>query len=173
MRIAQTISGVLVVALLFVGFGVVPAGAQVSNATSAGIWVTIVKSLTVTKADDLRFGHIAPGAQACTVMLSPSGVRSVTAGDCMLAFGSAFGSAKFVVDGAADENFSITFAGPGTVSSGSNHMAVTDFVADVGNSGTLNGSGQAEFAVGATLAIAPGQPQGMYEGDFTVTVEYE
>lgn len=163
---------VLIVGLL-VGFAVAPAGAQVSNAASAGIWATIVKSLTVTKADDLRFGQIAPGAQACTVVLSPLGARHVTAGDCMLAFGEAFSAAKFVVDGSADENFSISFVAPGSVSNGLNEMTISDFTADVGTGGTLDANGEAEFTVGATLAIAAGQPQGLYEGDFTVTVEYE
>lgn len=161
------------VVMMLALFAGAPASAQLSNTATAGVWATIIKSLTVSKLDDLYFGQVAPGTQGCTVVLSPTGIRSVTAGDCMLAFGDAIGPARFAVDGAADESFSITVGGPGIVSNGFDNMTIGQFTTDSGTSGSLNASGQAEFYVGATLSIAPGQSPGTYEGDFTVTVEYE
>lgn len=163
-----------VCALLLVGTAVSPAAAQVSNTTTAGIWATIIKALTVTKTDDLRFGQIAPAAQACTIKLSPQGTRTVVAGDCMPTLGGdVVGPARFVVDGAAGEHFKISFGGTGLLSNGTAHMTISDYETDAGPTPTLDSSGRAEFAVGATLTLAAGQPQGLYEGDFIVMVEYE
>jgi hypothetical protein len=51
-------------------------------------------------------------------------------------------------------------------------MNIDTFLTDIGNIGTLSGTGTQSFYVGSTLHVAAAQPAGLYSGSFTVTVNY-
>ena len=155
--------------LLFAVCGTAAAAQRVSQ-----VRAIVVEPLSLLKTEDLRFGDIATGPSAGSVVIDPlSGGRSVTGGVSPL--GGQFGPASFA--GAASR-FSLVFiqqpAAPVvlTRSGGTQTMQISALTVQNPRLFLINGRQVFEFNVGGTLQVGANQAQGSYVGTFNVTVNY-
>ncbi|QYF93426.1 DUF4402 domain-containing protein [Massilia sp. PAMC28688] len=129
----------------------------------------------ITTSANLSFGRFA-AAGGGTISVNVNGGRTRT-GSVVLLLSSA-SAARFNIgsNSPGNENraYILTLPPNGVVAlaSGSNRMAVNNFLASGPAGGTLP-SGTQSVSVGATLQVAPNQPRGNYTGIFQVTLEYQ
>jgi hypothetical protein len=127
---------------------------------NADALITIIKQLSITFVDDLRFDQKIQGEGSDTVL----------PGDA--------GAASFTVNGQANTAYSITLPASVTMTTGdgigaTKQIVVNSFAHDQGGTPTLDGDGIITLKVGAThAAIANDQEPGSYSGTFTVDVAY-
>lgn len=132
----------------------------------------VLAPLTITQKYAMDFGDVAGDtASATTVVLSNAGATSSVDGAYT---GGTPKAGEFDVTGGDNLAYSITLpSGAVTLTSGSNSMTVDTFNHDVVGSPALDGSGKHTFKVGATLNLGAAQAAGVYNGTYTVTVEYQ
>jgi hypothetical protein len=134
--------------------------------------------IAISNTNALVFGKFAAGSGG-SVAIDTNGARTRSGGVVLLSSG-AVAAAKFSVSDPdpnlliTPKTYIITLPANGTVTlaSGSNSMAVNDFISNPSGSGTMSGQTQT-LAVGATLSVSANQPVGNYSGSFSVTVNYE
>lgn len=162
--------------LLFSGllFAATPAAAQKFSATPrAQAGGALIFPLTVVTKNNLDFGYIAVNG-AGTVVINPNtSARSVTGG--VLAMGGKPQPATFV--GAARSAAVVIIRIPnGAVTlrrvGGTETMTATNWTLQGQSKRALARMEAFEFNVGATLNVAAGQVEGVYTGQFDVTVQY-
>ncbi len=149
-----------------------PGTASASTTATA----VIVGPLSIVKNTDMDFGTIVASATAGTVTLATSGVRTPSAEVSILPAAALGVAASFNVAGEPTRGFSITLPADGAVqlTGPGTNMAVNGFNHNAGANPALNGSGQATFAVGATLSVGANQASGTYtSAAFNVTVNYQ
>ena len=105
------------------------------------------------------------------MLLSPVGARSTTGG-VTLGNQSPFGAATFAVTGSANATYSITLPTSATLTGPASTLTVSTFASSPSWTGTLNGAGQQQLNIGATLNLEAHQESGSYSGTFAVTVAY-
>jgi hypothetical protein len=130
-----------------------------------------VASLTV--ASNLALGRFV-AASGGTVVVTPAGMRSTTAGVIALPGGTISAAAFNLVEtgnGKALKWTTITLPASATLGSGTASMTLSAFTS--APAGTFIGSNLTQLTVGATLNVSPNQPAGTYTGTFSVTVNYE
>ncbi len=163
----------LFIAAVILGFSANSFGQESATATATG---TIVTPISIENAEDMNFGNVAvQSTSGGTVVLAPSGSRSVTGGVTLPAIEGTVSAASFDIEGAPNYTYSISLPSAATtVSSGSNTMTVNAFTSDPSTTGTLSASGIETINVGATLNVDAAQASGVYESEtpFTVTVNY-
>lgn len=152
------------------------AGASESQAAtaSANATATVVTPISITKQADLQFGKFIAGGSGGTVVITPAGSRSATAGVTLYAPGSVQTAAAFNVTGDGSSTYAITLPADGTITlsdGASNTMAVSSFTSNPSGTGTLT-AGNQTLDVGATLVVAANQAAGSYTGSFNVSVDY-
>ncbi len=167
------------ISLLVYGFSTA-ALAQVSRNTSCG--ANIVKGLTLTENTPMHFGSMSVPTAAVSIILTTANGRVASSPENveLLAQAPFSQNATYTVSGSDAATYAITLPANGavTLSSGSNHIEVVNFIAHPtsagvdGIAGTLNGSGSDSFTVGATLEMADAQPFGIYSGTFNIAVNY-
>lgn len=163
-----------VLAVVVLGFSATSFGQSSATASASG---TIVTPIAIAKTVDMNFGNIAvQTSTGGTVVLTPAGVRSATAGVTASAtMGGTITAASFDVTGQGNYTYSITLPSTHTVkrNSGTETMTVGTFTSTPSATGTLS-SGAQTLNVGATLTVGAGQVAGTYtsETPFTVTVNY-
>jgi hypothetical protein len=153
---------------------------QTSRSTDVG--VSIVKGITITETTPLHFGTMSIPTSQVDVILTTSNSRisSSPSSINLLSQAPLSENATYTVAGSDATTYTISLPENGTVSisSGSDHMNVVDFIAHPASSGvdaltgTLNNSGIDSFNVGATLKLNNSQPFGIYSGTFGITVNY-
>lgn len=131
---------------------------------------------TLSNARGLDFGRFV-AAGGGTVTLSPSGLRSRTGAVVLLA-SPGVGQAVFNVGRTGNgrkTTIAITLPSNGNIvlTSGTNSMAVSNFVSTPTSPMPAPLLGAASLSVGATLNVAPNQTPGTYSGTFSVTVNYQ
>jgi hypothetical protein len=149
------------------------AGAQAqfdSDSATANAGANIVAPIAITATAQLHFGDIVASAASGTVELTPGGDRTGT--DVTLGNGAGVSVASFDVDGDPDGTFAITLPVSSTISNGTETMTINGYTSVPAATGTLNGTGEATIAVGATLQVGASQASGTYTGTFDVTVAY-
>lgn len=160
--------------LMISGISVLVSAQQTATA-SANVSATIVAPLTLSKTIDLNFGNVSVSSTAGTVVLTPSGSRSVTGG-CQLPVGSpgTVTAAAFSINGASTYTYSITLPSAATLITGSGTpMSVDTYISVPNGGGTLTGTA-ATIYVGGTLHIASNQSIGLYTlaGGLTISVNF-
>lgn len=147
--------------------------AQNQASVSAKATATIVKSISIEKNADLKFGKIIAASTAGQVAIQTDGSRTVASGNVVLFNqGSDHQAASFKTIGSPNATYylsfppSVSLAGP----SGSTPMTIEGFVHSA--TGTLSASGEETFNVGATLKVGANQAAGEYAGTFSVTAAY-
>lgn len=157
-------------------FGIASA-ASAATTDSAEVTATILTSLAVAvdPADDtLNFGTVSPGAAAVTLVV---GTNGALVGGCPsgVVCGGTTNAPTFNIDGLAGALVNVSFANATETltSVGGDTMQVSALTNSlVGNQATLNGTGDASFTVGGSLAVAASQAAGVYTGSLTVNVAY-
>lgn len=132
------------------------------------------KPMSVTTFQNLSFGAIIQGFSGGSVIIYPSGSRSVTGDVIQANLGYAYYPAIFEV-GANLGTLVTILVGPDVTLSGSNggtmtlHLGDTDPPSPFIN--TLNPPGLTQVRVGGTLLVgnALANPAGAYSGSFSVT----
>jgi spore coat protein U-like protein len=144
--------------------------------------VALVRPLSFIKVDDLDFGKIIPAAVAGQVTVTPAGARSSTNG--IILVGNTQKPASFAGDGTFNQRVDISLGsntinltGPGAA------MQVNTFV--IGSTPTAvitttprrfritSATGIFQFPVGATLNVGANQAPGVYNGTWTITLQYQ
>lgn len=166
--IMKKISLIISMITLCVGFSST-ALAQVSATETAS--ATIVSPIAIVNAGPMNFGDIAvQGIAAGTVVMTPAGVRTPSAGLTLPATGLET-VALFTVTGADGYNYAITLPGTIALAGTTPGSTVSDFTSD--STGVLTG-GIETVSVGGTLNIVASQVAGAYTNttDLDVTVNY-
>ena len=81
----------------------------------------------------------------------------------------------FTVTGTPNANVVLTLPASATLtrSGGTETMSIGTFNSNPAGAFQLGGTGSANFSVGGTLTVASGQVAGVYNGTFSVSVEYQ
>jgi hypothetical protein len=128
--------------------------------------------LAITNTQALGFGKFVAGSGG-TITIDTNGARSASGGVALIISAGGTAATFNITESNPDvSNAYIVELPPNgtvTLSSGSNSMAIDNFVSNP--SGLL--SGTQTLSVGATLTIGPNQPVGSYSGSFSVTVVYQ
>jgi hypothetical protein len=78
-------------------------------------------------------------------------------------------SGEYTVAGETGKAYTVTFPTNATLLSGGNSMTVNNFTENSAASPTV----PATFNVGGTLNVGANQPAGLYQGTYTITVNYQ
>ncbi|GAB5487575.1 MAG: hypothetical protein Pars2KO_11450 [Parasphingorhabdus sp.] len=147
---------------------VMGAGAAHAATASADASANILEQIQIDKTSDLGFGTIVTGTTASTVAIAADGSRScgtvlVCSGATSAAgFNVTAGTIGRTVNVSADT--SVTLTNPdGDTMTASLSPSVATIVLD----------GTDSFSVGGTLNVDANQADGLYEGSFDVTVNYQ
>lgn len=149
--------------------GVAHAASGSTFTITGRVEATVLEPLLLNHVNgfDINFGKFA-GATGGTVVVTPTGVGSVTGGVIFVS-GSVIRADRFRARGQANRLIGIT-TGSGTVTSGTNSMTFTT-VPDAPTA-TIGATGAVFFNVGGTLNVGFNQTAGNYSGTYSVTVTY-
>ena len=162
------------IALVGAALSAVSFASAASAATSATANATaeVLSTLTVTADSALNFGQIAANTGGTVTVNGDSTVAST---GTLISTGTR-APAGFTVTGTPGVNVVLTLPGTATLTrvSGTQTMSITGFNSNRSGAFQLAaGTGSATFAVGGTLGVASGQVAGVYNGTFSVSVEYQ
>ena len=164
---SRIISGLFVLGLL----GVAPLAPAQAAETTIRVGAKVVKSLTLTKKQDLDFGTVtlsgAPGTY--TVSISPLGVLSCPAGATCA---GAPMQGIMNVQGSNNNTVRITVAAANLVNSADGSTIPFTPVAPATLTLTNSGAPGHDFNIGGSIAI-PSTADGTYSGNIQVTVDYQ
>ncbi len=143
--------------------------AQAATTASATASAEILTTLSVTAMQNLDFGQVAVNG-AGTAVIGADGVNACSAN---LVCTGTRQAASFDVTGTAGTAVAaVVTTGTVNLTSGTNSMVLDNFSVHFPTGNTLVG-GAASFNVGGTLNVAAAQPAGLYNGNFSVSVEYQ
>lgn len=133
-------------------------------------YAEIREPVALTEVTPLSFGAIVKSSQSDIVTLGPDGNVSDTSGTYQFAGGSTAGVMK--ITGAKDSFVSISF-GVGSLVGGTSSMVMKDFTHNAGATPQLDANGDLIVNIGAALDVASNQQAGVYNGTYSVTVNYQ
>jgi len=164
---------ITMLAIAMIAFFANDAMAQ-TETTDAG--AKILAAMTITESADMHFGTMTVPSTIAEVDLAVGGSVTIASGTLtLLAQAPTSHAAAYDITGDANATYAITLPTNGsvTITEGATPMPVIDFVCSYGAlTSTLDGSGDDNFTVGATLQLANAQPAGVYTGTFDVSVAY-
>ena len=147
-----------------------------AQSETADCGAKILTAMAITETADMHFGTMTVPSTVAEVDLAVGGTVSIASGTLtLLAQTPTAHAAAYDITGDAAATYAITLPTNGTVSitEGATPMQVIDFICSYGGlTSTLDGSGDDNFTVGATLQLADAQPAGTYTGTFDVSVAY-
>ena len=148
------------------------AAAGLASAQSRAI---VVGPMTLVNTGALSFGSFGAGASPGTVIINPdNGARSVTGG--VVPLGGDISAAGFTgyTSGSTHVKVNVPKTSVAlTRVGGTETMSITGFTVDGGKNQKFPVDQVFTFQVGGTLQVAPNQADGVYEGSFVVTAEYQ
>ena len=153
--------------------GFTTVSAQVTG-TATGT-ANIITPISILNAGNMNFGNIAVSATAGTVILTPTGTRSITGGVTLPAAAGTISVASFTVSGLSSSTYSITLPSSDyTISGGGSTMIVNAFTSNPTGTGTLSSGGSQTINIGATSNVGAAQAAGTYTNavGFPVKVNY-
>lgn len=176
----------LAAALALVGISTsAPALAGQRTTFPVPVEVIIVSQLSFFKVDDLSFGRIIPGTTAGTVTVAPAGGRTTTGG-VRLATGGIVQPATFAGKGSQNQTLTLSINATSrtlTRVGGTQTMTMDSFL--IGSTPPTNltvapltfritsSTGMFEVPIGARLQVGANQAPGVYQGNFTLTLNYQ
>lgn len=164
-------------ALVIVMAGFSSASYAQSTATSASTTAdaTIVAPISITAGSTLSFGAVVRSAAGGTVTLATDGTRTASGVSFSPTSTGSPAASSFTVGGEANYTYAITLPAADVTLTKAvtlETMTVNNFTSNPGTTGTLDGSGAETLLVGATLNVGAAQVSGLYEGTYTVKVDY-
>jgi spore coat protein U-like protein len=171
---------IALVSVLALGATSLGGSASAANNASATATATVVTPISITKATDLAFGSIYPGATTGTVDVNTNGIRTVTGGVLTAATGATPTAAKFDVAGQASATYTIAYASAVTLTGPGAPMALTQIsdltgaggATTLAAAGALSAGGTQSIYIGGSLAVGANQVAGAYTANITATVVY-
>ena len=151
--------------------GVVPLGHAEAASTTIQANAKVVKSLTITKVQDLDFGTITMSGATGTVAVSISMAGTLSCPSGVTCAGTAR-QAIMNVSGSKSETIRITAATTNLVNAVDGSTLVFTPVAPATVTLTNSGFPGTDFNIGGSIAI-PSTADGTYSGNVTVTAEYQ
>jgi hypothetical protein len=145
-----------------------------ANQASATATVNIVSPLTLTNVTGLNFGTVVAGPAGFAgevVHIDTTGLRTCPA--TLTCSGATVTAASFTVTGTADQNVVLTIPNSVTLNGSVSGTLNVDLSGDKPADPTLDGSGNAGFAIGGKLTIPAGTVDGVYSNTFDVTANYQ
>jgi Mat/Ecp fimbriae major subunit len=152
-----------------------PAFAAANDAT-ANATVNIVSPLTLENKTGLNFGTVvapAAGFSGETVEVSTGGVRTCAAALICTAAASVSAAKFHVKDGTASQPLTVTVDNSATLTGSVSGSLTVDLTTDLPSGVVTDASGLADFFVGGTLTIPTSTVDGVYAGQFNVSVQYQ
>lgn len=151
-----------------------PPALAATPANEADAGAIVLRPLSLIKKTDMDFGTLMTSATAGTATIDPvTGAVTTTGG--VTALGDATSAATFIGAGSRNAPYQIRLPkNPITLNrvGGGGTMTVSNWTLD-GQTNRKVGANEAfEFGVGAQLAVAANQMDGVYIGTFDVTVHY-
>ena len=152
--------------------------AQTPVNTAAG--AKVVPALTLAENAPMHFGTMTVKSyQGGTCVVSTAGVRSRTGGVTLQNLAPLMSLATYTVSGEPLRTYAITLPSAITITFSTYSMTINSLLAKSTSgaqshnaTGTLALNGTEQFTIGATLNVAAGQAEGLYQGTFDVTVAY-
>lgn len=131
--------------------------------------------MTLVNTESLSFGSFGAGTSSGTVIINPdTGTRAVTGG--VVPLGGDVSAAAFTGYTASSTHVKVNVPGSSVTLSrvgGGGTMAISAFTIDGRKNQKFAVDQQFTFQIGGTLQVAPNQAEGVYEGSFIVTAEYQ
>lgn len=145
--------------------------ASAATSATANASAEVLSTLTLTANSALNFGQIAANTGG-TVTVNADSTASSTG--TLVSTGTR-APAGFTVTGTPNANVVLTLPSAATLtrSGGTETMSIAGFNSNPVGAFQLGGTGSANFSVGGTLSVASGQLAGVYNGTFSVSVEYQ
>jgi len=146
----------------------------VTASATAAASVEIITPISIGEVRGINFGSYAPGSTDGTVVMSTSGVRTVTGGATL---GNAVAATPgvYMVTGQSNTTYSIAISTStvATSDSGANIVTLNSITSNIaGSTGVLSADGTQTLNVGATLHLPSTAVSGTYSGTFSITVTY-
>lgn len=166
--------------LLIAGVAVTSASIYSSTLIAATVpgdaAANVITPLGITQAAaGMNFGDVAGDTGGTSVVLTTAGT---TSGSGVVPGGTTAAGA-FDVTGEVSTAYTLTLPASTTIDDGANSMVVNAFTTTLTAAGpntftgTLDGLGDDNFTVGATLTIGATQAAGTYSGTYAVIVSYD
>lgn len=127
------------------------------------------QSINITERRTMLFGKVATSNTPGTVVISPSGSKTVTGG--VIDLGKNHREAEFRITGPDDALVIVTLPTTATVTGGGGTGTLSNFTMNVSNPIDLGRRGRANISVGATLSLGTNMPGADYTGSFTIFVD--
>ena len=138
----------------------------------ATVNVKITHFLSMANTGPMNFGEVSINSVAGAVTLNSDGTRESTGG-VRLNGGGSFSPARFVIEGAQNANYSISFPEEVVMTDGyGNTLTIDQINSELFEAGESNSNGLKELVVGAKLNLEAYQAIGEYSGSLVVEVEY-
>ncbi|MEQ9682378.1 MAG: DUF4402 domain-containing protein [Rhodospirillales bacterium] len=127
------------------------------------------QSINITERRTMLFGKVATSSIPGTVVISPSGNKSVTGG--VIDLGKNHREAEFRITGPDNALVIVTLPTTATVTGGGGSGTLSNFTMNLTNPIDLGRRGRVDISVGATLSLLTNLPVAEYSGSFTVYVD--
>ena len=138
----------------------------------ATVNVRVSHFLSIVNTGEMSFGEVSINSVAGEVTLNADGTREI-AGGVRLNGGSSYSPAKFVIEGAQNSDYSISFPEEVVLADGyGNTLIVNQINSELFDAGESNSNVLKELVVGAKLNLEAYQAVGSYSGSLVVEVEY-
>jgi hypothetical protein len=145
--------------------------APVSATTDAGGKALILIPLKITKVADLDFGTVIESSTSGTVVMPADGSGRTVTGGVVPVSSAAGNRAQFAGAGTPNEQVSIFLAPPATIKDAAGDTLPISLSLEA-SSVTIDSSHAFFVGVGGTVSVAANQPDGDYNGTFTVLAQY-
>ena len=138
----------------------------------ATVNVKVSRFLSMTNTSAMNFGEVSINSVAGEVTLNSDGTRESVGGIRLNGSGS-YSPAKFVIEGAQNADYSISFPEEVVMTDGNGNTLTVDHInSELFDAGETNSNGLRELVVGARLNLEAYQATGEYSGTLLVEVEY-
>lgn len=146
---------------------------ETSNASA-----TIISPLTLTKTTDLLFGTIIPMSASGTVEIPAATGSNAAYTTVKTIAGNSTSASAFTLRGEEGTAYTITLPADGAIQltkgtgAGAKTMNLKAFTASIPITGSSLIAAEQTLYVGATLEVEANQERGLYESEYSVTVDY-
>ena len=145
--------------------------ASAATSATANASAEVLTTLTLTANSSLNFGQIAPNTGGSVTVNADS---TASSSGTLISTGTR-APAGFTVTGTPNASVVLTLPTSATLtrSGGTETMSISGFNANPAGAFQLGSTGSSNFSIGGTLTVASGQVAGVYNGAFSVSVEYQ
>ncbi len=145
--------------------------ASAATSATANASAEVLTTLTLTANSSLNFGQIAANTGGSVTVNADS---TASSSGTLISTGTR-APAGFTVTGTPNASVVLTLPTSATLtrSGGTDTMSISGLNAHPAGAFQLGSTGSSNFSIGGTLTVASGQVAGVYNGTFSVSVEYQ